>query len=87
MNAPAFRHAPPSNGRYQMLAYSSSDPVRAMEYYIPAKNDAAAIRSAKFEADYACRKYVIVRNGAGRVLYDGPVRDADAAAHRAKVAA
>lgn len=75
MNAPAFRHAPPTNGRYQMLAYTSSNPVWAVENFIRAKDDAAAISSAKFEADYACRDYVIVRDGAGRVIYDGPAHN------------
>jgi len=56
-----------------MLAYTN--PSQAIEYFIPAKNDAAAIKACKFEADYACRDFVIVRDGSGRVIYDGPAHD------------
>lgn len=72
---PPFRLSPGLGGRYQMLAYSSSDPVRAIEYFIPAQSDEKAISKAKFEADYACRNYVVVRDPSGHVIFDGPAHN------------
>lgn len=72
---PPFRLSPGLGGRYQMLAYSSSDPKWAIEQFWPAKSDEAAIKKCRFEADYACRNFVVIRDPSGRVIFDGPAHD------------
>jgi len=73
MTKPSFRHSPGLGGRYQMLAYTN--PARALEYFYTAKSDEAAIKKCRFEADYACREFVIVRDPSGRVIFDGRSND------------
>ena len=75
MTTPTFKLSPAGNGRYQMLAYDAgADPRYAIEMYVPARTDAAAIAECKFEASYAIRDSVMIRDVAGRVIYNGPVR-------------
>lgn len=73
---PDFKLSPADNGRYQMLAYSAARPEYAIEYFIPARDDASAIRKCRFEASYAIRDSLIVRDCTGRVIYDDLVHPA-----------
>lgn len=74
MTTPTFKLSPAGNGRYQMLAYDAAQPEYAIEMYVPARTDAAAIAKCKFEASYAIRDSVMIRDDAGRVIYNGTVR-------------
>lgn len=71
-----FRHTPPINGRWSMLAYNPGQPQSDVEYDFRAKSESAARKLAQFEAAYQHRSHFKLRSPApeGRVIFDGPVK-------------
>lgn len=70
MPHPAFAHAPMPN-RIQAILYGGGQPLEY--FYAARKTDKAAIAKVNNEAQWAFRHSFIVRDDAGRVIYDDPV--------------
>lgn len=67
MVTPTFRHAPGLQA-YQMLAYNAGE-ERGLEYFFGRKADPVEYAKAQAQLDH--RDFVILRDRAGKVLFDG----------------